>query len=377
MKATAFLFSALIFTSAVIHADDAPWHFVVAGDSRNCGDVVMPAIAARAKAEAASFYWHLGDFRAIYRFDEDMAQEAALAQKPLDIGSYLRTVWGDAIRNQVAPFGEIPVYVAIGNHETISPKSRPEFIAQFADWLNQPSIQQQRLLDDKDDHLVKTYYHWIVRGVDFITLDNGSADMFDDAQVSWFEKVLASDARNGAIKAVVVGMHAALPHGLACDHSMSDSAQGDRSGSRVYTDLLRFRDSAKKAVYVLASHSHFVIDGIFDSDYWRANGGVLPGWIIGTSGAIRYRLPDTASRAKLARTDVYGYLLATVNPPGAPEAIAFEFRPLDRADVPAPVVSRYTSAFVDQCFQENRDMRAPKPVTCADATPCSPAPPRP
>ena len=26
-------------------ASDGSWHFVVAGDSRNCGDVVMPAIA--------------------------------------------------------------------------------------------------------------------------------------------------------------------------------------------------------------------------------------------------------------------------------------------------------------------------------------------
>jgi len=47
------------------------WKFVVSGDSRNCGDVVMPAIAAGAAANGAQFYWHLGDFRAIYDFDED------------------------------------------------------------------------------------------------------------------------------------------------------------------------------------------------------------------------------------------------------------------------------------------------------------------
>jgi len=39
------------------------WNFVVAGDSRNCGDLVMPAIARQAKADGAEFYWHLGDFR--------------------------------------------------------------------------------------------------------------------------------------------------------------------------------------------------------------------------------------------------------------------------------------------------------------------------
>jgi hypothetical protein len=37
------------------------WRFVVSGDSRNCGDVVMPGIAAGTKLDDASFYWHLGD----------------------------------------------------------------------------------------------------------------------------------------------------------------------------------------------------------------------------------------------------------------------------------------------------------------------------
>jgi hypothetical protein len=46
-----------------------PWTFAVSGDSRNCGDVVMPAIAAGVHQDQAAFYWHLGDFRAIYDFD--------------------------------------------------------------------------------------------------------------------------------------------------------------------------------------------------------------------------------------------------------------------------------------------------------------------
>src|ERR1700737_4759624 len=46
------------------------WRFVVGGDSRNCGDVVMPAVAAGARAAGASFYWHLGDFGGIYAFDQ-------------------------------------------------------------------------------------------------------------------------------------------------------------------------------------------------------------------------------------------------------------------------------------------------------------------
>ncbi len=49
------------------------WKFAVSGDSRNCGDVVMPAIASQVLASGATFYWHLGDFRAIYKIDEDLA----------------------------------------------------------------------------------------------------------------------------------------------------------------------------------------------------------------------------------------------------------------------------------------------------------------
>lgn len=61
------------------------WTFAVSGDSRNCGDFVMPAIAAKAKAESDAFYWHLGDFRWISSTDQDM--EAMLpAGSKLKIG---------------------------------------------------------------------------------------------------------------------------------------------------------------------------------------------------------------------------------------------------------------------------------------------------
>src|SRR5438309_10668639 len=66
---------------AAAGASDGSWHFIVAGDSRNCGDVVMPAIAEAAKNNNAKFYWHLGDWRAIYTFDEDMVQAAKMAIK--------------------------------------------------------------------------------------------------------------------------------------------------------------------------------------------------------------------------------------------------------------------------------------------------------
>src|SRR6266550_4203441 len=86
------------------------WKFAIAGDSRNCGDVVMPAIAAGVKADHAAFYWHLGDFRAIYRLDEDMVKEA---KQPYTIISYLTASWPDFIKNQVTPFAPMPVFLAI------------------------------------------------------------------------------------------------------------------------------------------------------------------------------------------------------------------------------------------------------------------------
>jgi hypothetical protein len=328
-----------------------PWKFVVGGDSRNCGDVVMPAVAAGAASEGASFYWHLGDFRALYDFDQDLlaARRAAGETRPLAISDYQKTAWDDFIQSQIAPFGAMPVYLAIGNHELVLPKSRGEFLAQFADWFNAPPIQSQRLRDNPKDRRLKTYYHWIQNGVDFITLDNATNDQFDAEQVAWLERVLTRDASDSSVKAVAAGMHAALPDSLASDHSMSDWAQGEQSGRRVYAALLKAQNAGKK-VYVLASHSHFYMSGIFDSPYWRAHGGVLPGWIIGTAGAIRYALPPGAAQARESKTNVYGYLVGNA---GADGSIGFEFKEIKEENIPGPTVTRYTTEFVHQCFVGN------------------------
>ncbi len=327
------------------------WKFVVGGDSRNCGDVVMPAVAAGAASEGASFYWHLGDFRALYDFDQDMlaARRAAGETRPLAIADYQKGAWDDFIQSQIAPFGATPVYLAIGNHELVLPKSRLEFLAQFADWFNAPPIQSQRLRDNPKDRRLKTYYHWIQNGVDFITLDNASNDQFDAEQVAWLERVLARDASDPSVMAVAAGMHIPLPDSLASEHSMSNWALGEQSGRRAYAALLKARNAGKK-VYVLASHSHFYMSGIFDSPYWRSNGGVLPGWIVGTTGAIRYALPPDAGKAAEARTNVYGYLVGNA---GADGSIRFEFKEIKEGDIPAPVVSRFTPELVHQCFVGN------------------------
>jgi hypothetical protein len=311
----------------------------------------MPAVAAGAASEGASFYWHLGDFRALYDFDQDMlaARRAAGETRPLAITDYQRGAWDDFIQSQITPFGATPVFLAIGNHELVLPKSRGEFLAQFVDWLNAPPIQSQRLRDNPKDRRLKTYYHWIQNGVDFITLDNATNDQFDAEQVAWLERVIARDASDPSVTAVAAGMHVALPDSLASDHSMSNWAQGEQSGRRVYVALLKAQNAGKK-VYVLASHSHFYMSGIFDSPYWRSHGGVLPGWIIGTSGAIRYALPPDAGKAAEARTNVYGYLVGNA---GADGSIRFEFKEIKEENIPEPVVSRFTPEFVHQCFVGN------------------------
>ncbi|MCU1244774.1 MAG: hypothetical protein JWN02_684, partial [Acidobacteria bacterium] len=97
------------------------WHFAVAGDSRNCGDVVMPILARGIKADNARFYWHLGDFRAIYKMDEDMVQAAKMQGKTLTKDDYFKEAWPDNIEHQLLPFKPLPVYSAIGNHETYAP----------------------------------------------------------------------------------------------------------------------------------------------------------------------------------------------------------------------------------------------------------------
>jgi hypothetical protein len=105
-------------------------------------------------------------------------------------------------------------------------------------------------------------------------------------------------------------------------------------------------------VYVLASHSHFYMDGIFNTEAWRTHGGVLPGWIVGTAGAPRYTLPPNWKDAKAAETNVYGYLLGTVQPDGS---VKFDFQRITESHVPVAIVARYKSEFVHWCFAENHE----------------------
>jgi hypothetical protein len=350
IKLAALIASAVLAQSSRHQENTPDWNFAVSGDSRNCGDVVVPSIAASATKNNAAFYWHLGDLRAIYGIDEDYQNSPEHRGKTIQKDEYLKDAWDDFIQNQIGAFGSMPVFVGIGNHETTPPKTREQFAAKFAQWLDSAPLKKQRLADNPDATIPTTYFHWIQGGVDFIYLDNATLDQFSPKQVTWLEGILERSSSNPEVRALVIGMHAALPDSVAFGHSMSDWLVGVESGRRVYTDLLDFKKKTKKNVYLLASHSHFFMSGIFNSEYWTAHGGELPGWIVGTAGAVRYALPPDAGRAKEARTKVYGYLLGTVHHDGK---IDFKFEEIKKADTPSAVTSRYTSQFVDFCFDKN------------------------
>jgi hypothetical protein len=351
----------------------AEWNFAVSGDSRNCGDVVMPEIAAGVLQDDAQFYWHLGDFRAIYTMDEDFVHQKQYAPSPEHggptISSYLMLAWPDFIEHQIQPFGSMPVFLGIGNHEITAPKSREEFLVQFSAWLNSAPVQRQRALDYQWGWQTKTYYHWKKGAIDFINLDNGSGEQFDAEQMNWFETILAWDAKESSVKTIVVGMHKALPDSLSESHSMNETATGTASGRRAYLDLLKIRagtfldakpdPAAKKRVYVLASHSHYFMRDIYRSSYWTQYGiahghgpddGVLDGWIVGTAGAVRYQPPPEMVKSGEAIPKTYGYLLGTVENDGE---ISFGFKPITLQSVTPAVKQMYPSDFIQWCFDEN------------------------
>ena len=327
------------------------WRFIVSGDSRNCGDVVIPAIAAHSKQYHPKFYWHLGDLRAIYAMDEDMVAAAKLKGQPLSCAAYQRTAWTDFIEHQIAPFDGIPFYVGIGNHEVIPPKNEDAFKREFRAYLDMPALHQQRVVDNEPAE-PETYFHWIERGVDFIYLDNAN-NFFSEAELTWFFRRLSDAANSKDIKSLVVGMHEALPDSVANNHSMGDNidSRARATGTLVYNALRAFNDS--KPVYVLASHSHFYLENIFDTEVLKANGKKpLPGWIAGAGGAQRYLLPDGTPWLQ------YGYMLATVAADGT---IAFEFKPVSQDDIPAAVKKRYPEDLIPWCWENNSKAKGRPP----------------
>ena len=305
-----------IFTSSssIPQTGASSWTFAVSGDSRNCGDFVMPVIAARVKAEHDAFYWHLGDFRWMSQPDEDLtAMQGSGFQRSVD--EYRQIAWDDFLEHQLATFGDFPVFLGRGNHEAVAPMTRDRYIAKFSTYLNRPEILAQDRSDGASAApLSSPWYHFVRNGVDFITLDNATHDEFSDAQMAWLQGVLDRDLAPGSgVTTILAGMHEALPDSTSSNHAMDDKGHGTESGEKAYRIFASVQKTGKH-VYLLASHSHFYSPDIYNTPTWQQEGLVLPGVIIGSAGAHRYLLPPTA--AKGSKTHIYGYLQATVHGDG-------------------------------------------------------------
>ena len=339
---------ALLYVAAGGVSCAQDWSFAVSGDSRNCGDFVMPAIAAHIEAEKDDFYWHLGDFRWISLEDQDM-EAMQPAGTHLSRSEYQQTAWDDFLTHQMASFGAVPVFLGRGNHETVKPMTREGYIGKFLKFLDRSEIQVQRSADGTWAAPIGPWYHWAHKGVDFITLDNSSRDEFSDAQLKWLRAVLDHDLKPGSgIHAIVAGMHEALPHSTGLNHAMDDWELGEQTGEQVYT---WFYDAmaAGKHVYVIASHSHYYSPNVFNTPFWKERSGkVVPGWIIGAAGAHRYALPKEADPS--SKTNVYGYMRGMVHPDGT---ISFALRELSEGDL---IQNRWPNAPLDaihECFIHN------------------------
>ena len=336
----------------------AAWAFAVSGDSRDCGDLVMPKIAGAIESEAAGppaeLYWHLGDFRRMYDVDCDILKRRLptydCKNRPpdqlgrFDMADYLDTAWDDFIERQLGSFKKTPVLLSIGNHELFG-RTRDDYRKAFRKWLLQAPIHAQRVRDSSRGIFStegNTFYRVVSKGVDFISLDNADEAGFSREQLVWLARVLAADAADDSVRTIVAGMHAALPYSTSRGHAMDASCAGLCSGQQAYDLLFRAQNLAgppdkRKHVYVLASHSHYFQENIYDTPEHR--GQVLPGWIIGTAGALQY-----------SETIRYGYLRMEVAADGA---IAARFREVG-ADSPPLASGPGAKELSDYCFGANK-----------------------
>jgi hypothetical protein len=73
------------------------------------------------------------------------------------------------------------------------------------------------------------------------------------------------------------------------------------------------------------------------------------------------QLPAEHSSAGIAMTDIYGYLLGTVDATGH---ITFEFHAIMPSDVSPETRARYGSELVQQCYAENKSNYMADGPTC-------------
>jgi 3',5'-cyclic AMP phosphodiesterase CpdA len=249
----------------------------------------------------------------------------------------------------MAAFRGLPVFVVRGNHDTKAPMTRNGFIEKFRPFLDRPEIAAQRRKDGTDAAPIGPWYHWVERGVDFITLDNSTTDEFSDSQLTWLRAVLDHDLAPGSgVRTIVVGAHEALPHSTASDHAMDDWNLGRQTGELVYGWLYDLQ-AAGKHVYVIASHSHYYSPDIYNTTFWRQyTNSVVPGIIVGTAGA--FRLPMPVNVASGSKSMVYGFLRATVHTDGT---VDFSFQQLNEEDLQNSKWPNAPADAIHECFIHN------------------------
>ncbi|HEX3250086.1 MAG TPA: hypothetical protein VHS05_11710, partial [Pyrinomonadaceae bacterium] len=171
---------------------------------------------------------------------------------------------------------------------------------------------------------------------------------FSEEQLTWLDLVLKRDEADPQVKTVIIGMHAALPESASKDHAMDRNCASFCNGKRAYQRLGLTQSKGKK-IYIMASHSHYFEEYIYDTPEHGGHG--LPGWIIGTAGAEQYR-PEIK----------YGYLLVEVTADGTIHN-SFQRVYRDSAPVGPEGLTKY-------CFEQNRRPPLQNPERYKTAADC-------
>ena len=154
------------------------------------------------------------------------------------------------------------------------------------------------------------------------------------------------------------------------DDEKTRSTKGTQSGRRAYGDLVQWKHETNRRrvrprqPFALL-HAGSLRHSLLEQSRSRRR---LPGWIVGSAGARRNRLPDLSAEmlAKTkAETDVWGYLRGNVSKNGE---ITFDFIKVSAKDLPKKVHDLYgDDLIVGFCSNGNKDeSQHPPPPSCND-----------
>src|SRR5262249_47793403 len=109
---------------------------------------------------------------------------------------YLSGAWDDFLAEQIKPFGSLPVFLGIGNHELAGNWMRDDFRRKFQRWFTSAPIHLQRVQEGRREQSPffstegATDYDFVLNGINFIYLDNADLQGFSPAQLDWLRKVV-------------------------------------------------------------------------------------------------------------------------------------------------------------------------------------------